>query len=67
MQSAIPDVAMLQTVATGLEFINTNMSTANGNDKIKAAGIAARAASFAAQQEVNAEKIVQATDPAAAA
>jgi hypothetical protein len=62
MEAAVPDVAMLQTIAVGLDFINKSMASA---DKAKAANVAARAASFAVQQEVCNEKVIKANDPAA--
>jgi hypothetical protein len=63
MQSAVPDVAQFQTLILGLDFVNANMAAAQNPAKNKAATIASRAASFAAQQQVVAEKVVQASDP----
>jgi hypothetical protein len=60
METTIPDVAMLQTVAVGLDFINKSMASI---DKAKAANVAARAASFAIQQEVCSEKVIKANEP----
>lgn len=60
MEAAIPDVAMLQTVAVGLDFISKSMANL---PKDKAANVAARAASFAVQQEVCNEKVIKASDP----
>jgi hypothetical protein len=50
METAIPDVPTLQTAALGLEFVGKSMGTALAPDKVKAAAVACRAASFAAQQ-----------------
>jgi len=65
MEAAIPDVATLQTAAVGLDFIAKSMPAALANDKSKAATIAARVASFAAQQQANNEKAIRIIDGAA--
>jgi hypothetical protein len=65
METSVPDAAMLQTAALGLDFVNRSMGSALAVDKIRAAGVAARLASFAAQQLKNNEAGMQTMDPKA--
>jgi hypothetical protein len=66
MEAAIPDVSALQTAAQGLTFVSRAMGTVSPADKIKAATVAARLVSFAAQQQKNNESAIKAIDPASA-
>jgi hypothetical protein len=65
MEMTIPDVATLQTAAQGLNFVSGLMAAASPADKIKAATVAARLASFAAQQQKNNETAIKVIDPTA--
>jgi hypothetical protein len=63
METAIPDLTLLQTAS--LDSVNKSIAGALAADKIKAATVAARLASFAAQQLKNNEKAIQSIDPTA--
>jgi len=53
MKAAIPDSGMLQAAALGLNTIEAGISKADAADKLTAATLAAKLASFAAQQQFN--------------
>jgi hypothetical protein len=65
MSKSSPDVPMLQSVAVGLEAVAAGVAGADAKDKVKAATVAARLASFAAQQEVMADKLIKSVDKSA--
>jgi len=65
MEAAIPDVATLQTATLGLDFVSRSMAGSLADDKSKAVTIAARTASFAAQQQVKNEEALKVIDGAA--
>jgi hypothetical protein len=51
LQAGTPEVSLLQTAVVGLDALTTLVSSASAADKEKAAGVAAKLASFAAQQQ----------------
>ncbi len=65
MEAANPDMDMLQTASLGLDMVSKSMATAGAMDKTKAATVASRLASFAAQQLKNNEQSLQSADSAA--
>jgi hypothetical protein len=65
METAIPDLAMLQTASLGMDSASKSVAGASAADKTKAATVAARLASLAAQQLKNNEQSLQSVDPTA--
>ena len=65
MEAGVPDTALLETAALGLDSVSRSMLSAAAADKVKGATDAARLASFAAQQQKKNEEAVKAIDPAA--
>jgi hypothetical protein len=65
METGMPDTALLETAALGLDFVNKSMGGALAAEKVKGATNAARLASFAAQQLKKNEEGVKTIDPAA--
>jgi hypothetical protein len=65
MEAGIPDAALLETAALGLDFVGKSMGGAAAADKVKAATVAARAASYAAQQLKKNEEAVKTIDASA--
>jgi hypothetical protein len=65
MEKSVPDAAVLQTVSLGLDSVSKTIDDAVADDKVKAATVAARLASFATQQLMSNEKSIQAVDPQA--
>ncbi len=64
MQTANPDLSLLQSVAQGLDSVAKGVPAAPG-DKTSAANAAARLASFAAQQLMNNDRAIKAIDKTA--
>lgn len=58
MATSIPEVATLQTATLGLDAITKYVATAADADKVRAAKVAARIASFAAQQQKKNEAVL---------